>query len=184
MADTPSPLAHPYDGHAPTIDDPGHLLESSRNALRLLVRALRRAATIVAHELWKGLEAEGTWLLAMDATTVPRAERELLSVLAVEGSWLLGAGSTTMLGVERDIQPATWPALPRTGRTPKRNLAPALTSTVDTPVIEPPDLPAAIGRLVYPCRPGAVVPFTADLLGTGLMAAYPWSREHGWTAAN
>jgi hypothetical protein len=50
--------------------------------------------------------------------------------------------------------------------------------------IEPPDLPASIGCLLYPDRPGAVVRFTAEMLGTGLMADYPWSREHGWTASN
>jgi hypothetical protein len=53
-----------------------------------------------------------------------------------------------------------------------------------TPVIEPPDLPAAVGRLVYPHRHGAVVRFTAEMLGTEVMTAYPWSREHGWTASN
>jgi hypothetical protein len=52
------------------------------------------------------------------------------------------------------------------------------------PVIDPPDVPAAIGRLVHRGRPGAVVRFTAEMLGTHLMAAYPWSREHGWTASN
>lgn len=50
------------------------------------------------------------------------------------------------------------------------------------PVIQPPDLPAVIGRLVHPGRPGAVVRFTAEMLGTEFMAAYPWSREHGWSA--
>ncbi len=138
----------------------------------------------VGRALLKGLAAEGAWFLGMDATMMPRTERELLIALAVEGSWLLGADSTTMLRAERDIQPATWPAPPRIGSTPKRSLAPALIPTALTPVIEPPDLPAAIGRLVYRGRPGAVVPFTAEMLGTGLMAAYPWSRQHGWTATN
>ncbi len=184
MADTPSPLTHRADGLAPTIDDPGHLLESSRNALRMLVRALRRAAKIVGHELWKGLESEGAWALAMDSAMTTRAEREQLNALAVEGSWLLGANSTTMLRVERDTQPPTRPALPRAERTLKRSPTPAFTHTALTPVIEPPDMPAAIGRLVYRGRSGAVVPFTAEMLGTGLMAAYPWSREHGWTATN
>jgi hypothetical protein len=53
-----------------------------------------------------------------------------------------------------------------------------------TPVVEPPDVPAAIGRLVYPGRPGAVVRLAAGMLGTEFMAAYPWSREHGWSASN
>ena len=48
----------------------------------------------------------------------------------------------------------------------------------------PPDVRAAIGRLLYPGRPGAVVRFTADMLGTEFMAAYPWSRAHGWVAEN
>lgn len=52
------------------------------------------------------------------------------------------------------------------------------------PVIEPPDLHAAIGRLVYPRRSGAVVRLMPEMLGTDLMAAYPWSPEHGWTARN
>src|SRR5215208_5876972 len=33
-------------------------------------------------------------------------------------------------------------------------------------------------------RPRAVVRFTAEMLGTDFMAAYPWSREHGWAATN
>jgi hypothetical protein len=48
----------------------------------------------------------------------------------------------------------------------------------------PPDVPDAIGRLVYPGRAGAVVRLTVDMLGTEFMAAYPWSREHGWAATN
>jgi hypothetical protein len=48
----------------------------------------------------------------------------------------------------------------------------------------PPDVPAAIGRLLYPSRPGAVVRFTAEMLGTEFMAAYPWSHKHGWAATN
>ena len=51
-------------------------------------------------------------------------------------------------------------------------------------VIEPPDLAGAIGRRVHPGRPGAIVRYSAELLGAGLMAAYPWSREHGWSASN
>jgi hypothetical protein len=56
--------------------------------------------------------------------------------------------------------------------------------TPSSMVIEPPDLTGAIGRRVHPGRPGAVVRFSAEMLGTSLMAAYPWSREHGWSAAN
>jgi hypothetical protein len=52
------------------------------------------------------------------------------------------------------------------------------------PAIEPPDIPAGIGRVVYPGCANAVVPFTAVMLGSQLMAAYPWSREHWWSAKN
>jgi hypothetical protein len=48
----------------------------------------------------------------------------------------------------------------------------------------PPDVPAAIGRVLYPGRSGTVVRFTAEMLGTEFMAACPWSSEHGWAAAN
>ena len=47
-----------------------------------------------------------------------------------------------------------------------------------------PDVPAAIGRLLYPSRPGAVMRVTAEMLGTEFMAAYPWSHKHGWAAMN
>jgi hypothetical protein len=55
---------------------------------------------------------------------------------------------------------------------------------VDRTALLPPDVPGAVGRLVYPARPGAVVRLTVDMLGTAFMAAYPWSREHGWAATN
>jgi len=55
---------------------------------------------------------------------------------------------------------------------------------IDKALQPPPDVRAAIGRLLYPGRPRAVVRFTAEMLGTELMAAYPWSREHGWAATN
>ena len=45
-------------------------------------------------------------------------------------------------------------------------------------------MPSAIARLRYPDRKGAVVRFTAEMLGTEFMAAYPWTREHGWAATN
>ena len=108
--------------------------------------------------------------MAMDSAMTTRAEREQLNALAVEGSWLLGANSTTMLRVERDTQPPTRPALPRAERTLKRSPTPAFTHTALTPVIEPPDMPAAIGRLVYRGRSGAVVPFTAEMLETDVPA--------------
>lgn len=50
--------------------------------------------------------------------------------------------------------------------------------------LSPPDLPAAVARLTYPGRVGAVVRMTAEMLGTDFMAAYPWSPEHGWSASN
>jgi hypothetical protein len=51
-------------------------------------------------------------------------------------------------------------------------------------LIEPPDLHAFIGELLYPGNPGAVVRFSVAMAGTNLMANYPWSREHGWVASN
>ena len=53
-----------------------------------------------------------------------------------------------------------------------------------SPRIAPPDPHRAVGLLVYPDRDGAVVRFSAEMLGTHVMAAYPWSPEHGWTARN
>ena len=55
---------------------------------------------------------------------------------------------------------------------------------VPAPFIDPPDVAAAIGRLIHPGRSRAVVRFTAEMLGTEFMAAYPWSDQHGWTACN
>jgi hypothetical protein len=52
------------------------------------------------------------------------------------------------------------------------------------PIIDPPDVGGAIAGLIYPGRPRAVVRFSAEMLGTALMAAYPWSDQHGWTACN
>jgi hypothetical protein len=53
-----------------------------------------------------------------------------------------------------------------------------------TQSIEPPDVAGVIGRRLHPTRPGAVVRYTAEILGTEFMAAYPWCRRHGWTACN
>jgi hypothetical protein len=50
--------------------------------------------------------------------------------------------------------------------------------------IEPPDLHAVIGELLYPGKRGAVVRLSAAMTGTDLMANYPWSHEHGWVAMN
>jgi hypothetical protein len=50
--------------------------------------------------------------------------------------------------------------------------------------IDPPDVAGAVARLIYPGRPRAVVRFTAEMLGTEFMSAYPWSDLHGWTACN
>jgi hypothetical protein len=50
--------------------------------------------------------------------------------------------------------------------------------------IEPPDLNAIIGELLYPGYPGAVVRFTEAMAGTNLMANYPWSHARGWVARN
>ena len=55
---------------------------------------------------------------------------------------------------------------------------------VPTSLIDPPDVAGALGRLTHPGHPRAVVRFTAEMLGTEFMAAYPWSAEHGWSACN
>lgn len=55
---------------------------------------------------------------------------------------------------------------------------------VPTPLIDPPDVAGAISRRIHPGCPRAVVRFTAEMLGTQFMAAYPWSDRHGWTACN
>ena len=52
------------------------------------------------------------------------------------------------------------------------------------PFIDPPDVTGAIGRLIHPGRPRAVVRFTAQMLGNQFMSAYPWSAQHGWSACN
>jgi hypothetical protein len=49
---------------------------------------------------------------------------------------------------------------------------------------QPPDVTAALSPRFDPGRPGAVVRFSAEMLGTSVMQAYPWSREHGWSARN
>jgi hypothetical protein len=51
-------------------------------------------------------------------------------------------------------------------------------------LIDPPDVAAALGALTHPGRPGAVIRFTAEMLGTAFMAAYPWTAAHGWAACN
>jgi hypothetical protein len=53
-----------------------------------------------------------------------------------------------------------------------------------TPATRPPDVHRGLAHVVYPGRRRAVVPFSVEMLGTELMAAYPWSREHGWSANN
>jgi hypothetical protein len=50
--------------------------------------------------------------------------------------------------------------------------------------IEAPDVDAALGGLLYPGCPGAIVRFTAAMAGTHFMANYPWSPERGWVARN
>ena len=53
---------------------------------------------------------------------------------------------------------------------------------IDRAAHSPPDT-GPIGRSSS-SRPGAVVRFTAEMLGTEFMAAYPWSHKHGWAATN
>jgi hypothetical protein len=55
---------------------------------------------------------------------------------------------------------------------------------MSTTLIDSPDVADAIGHLHHPGRSRAVVRFTAEMLGTEFMAAYPWSAQHGWTACN
>jgi hypothetical protein len=52
------------------------------------------------------------------------------------------------------------------------------------PFIDPPDVAGAIARLIHPDRPRAVVRYTAEMLGSEFMAAYPWCDRNGWTACN
>ncbi len=97
------------------------------------------------------------------ASALARATSSLLAAAGAEAALFLGADSTWVLPCER--------ARPR---------APALLARV----VEPPDLHAAIGGLLYPGYPGAIVRFTDAMVGTELMTNYPWSREHGWAARN
>jgi len=138
-------------------------LQSGRAAARLLVHALLRLAMRIVR-------------------AVPVSE--LSYVLAADAVWLLGADSTTMLDIEGDLRPGSGRELPRDWDIPMYGAAPGAARTTSMPSVEPPDLAAVIGRLVYPGRPGAIVRFEAQMLGTGLMAAYPWSAEHGWTVRN
>ncbi len=111
---------------------------------------------------------------------------ELFHALAQDSVWLVGADSRMVFELERDLelQPAEWPALARAWQPPERRVAPLTATTTFIPAIEPSDLSAVIGRLVYPRHPGAVVRLTAPMLGSDLMAAYPWTRERGWSARN
>ncbi len=76
------------------------------------------------------------------------------------------------------------PRIPRAVPPARKNLGLVRAPKPPPSGIEPPDLPATIGCLLYPDRPGAVVRFAAEMLGTHFMADYPWCREHGWTASN
>ncbi|MET0686190.1 MAG: hypothetical protein ABW060_12805 [Solirubrobacteraceae bacterium] len=59
-----------------------------------------------------------------------------------------------------------------------------MTPATPTPVIAPPDVLAAVGLRVHPGRADTVVRYTAEMLGTAFMAAYPWTPAHGWAASN
>jgi GAF domain-containing protein len=165
MADAPSPLPTARDELAPVLIGPRRWLALACDALCLLVRSLRRLARLVV----RGAPTS-----------------ELFYVLAQDAVWLLGADSSMVFELERDLdlQPAEWPALAQAWRPPERTVAPLAATTTFIPAIEPSDLSGVIGRLVYPGRPGAVVRLTAPMVGTDLMAAYPWTREHGWSARN
>jgi hypothetical protein len=138
------------------------------------LRSIRAAVRLFVHTLLQ---------LAMRFVRAVRMS-ELSYVLASDAVWLLGADSTTMLDVERGLRSVSRRELARDRDVRANGAAPRAARTTPMPAIEPPDPVAAIGRLVYPGRDGAIVRFEAQMLGTGLMAAYPWSREHGWTARN
>jgi hypothetical protein len=91
-----------------------------------------------------------------------RASRAVLISAGAGTALLVGAGSSWMLPFEGDPRSLS---LPVSG-------------------IEPPDVHADLGELLYPGCPGAVVRFTAAMAGTHLMANYPWSPERGWVARN
>jgi hypothetical protein len=94
---------------------------------------------------------------------IARATSALLAAAGAEAVLLMGSDSTCVLRCERP-----------------RLCAPAPLARI----IQPPDLHAVIGEVLYPGRPGAVVRFTEAMVGTDLMVNYPWSREHGWAARN
>jgi hypothetical protein len=51
------------------------------------------------------------------------------------------------------------------------------------PVIDPPISRPCSDASSTQAVPGAVVRYTTEMLGTEVMAAYPWSHEHGWSAS-
>jgi hypothetical protein len=163
MDDQLPPLLLAHRELGPAARERGRWLRSSRTAVCLLIHALLAFAIRVGR--------------AMPVS-------ELSYVLAADAVWFLGAESTTMLDVERDLRPLGRRALPHDWGGCANDGESAATPTTFACAIEPPDVSAVIGRLVYPGCPGAIVRFEAQMLGTGLMAAYPWSREHGWAARN
>lgn len=125
-----------------------------------------------ARELSKALAADGAFLLGTDCWQ--------LNALAAESGWVLGIDATTMFRVERLRLEAPQSELARTTRATQARCVPAAATITG----EPPDLPTEIARVVHPGLPGAVVRLSAEILGTSLMLAYPWSPEHGWSASN
>jgi hypothetical protein len=91
-----------------------------------------------------------------------RASCAVLTSAGAGTALLVGAGSSWMLPFEGD---------PRSG-------------SLSVGGVEPPDVHADLGGLLYPGCPGAVVRFTAAMAGTHFMADYPWSPERGWVARN
>jgi hypothetical protein len=96
------------------------------------------------------------------AGALSRAVSAALTSAGADTALLLSAESSWMLPVEKRLQAASLPPS----------------------VIEPRDAHDALGELLYPECPGAVMRFTAAMAGTHFMADYPWSPERGWVARN
>jgi hypothetical protein len=108
-------------------------------------------------------------------------EAGFVDVLPPQTAWQASPDSTLAVRFDGDWACST--AIPR----PRRRRRSDATTVGLAPAaheIEPPDISAAIGRLVYPGHRGAVVRFSMDMLGSEFMAAYPWSPESGWIVRN
>jgi hypothetical protein len=99
--------------------------------------------------------------------------RAALRIARVASTLLIAAGSDTAVLL---------------GASATGSLAPARGKPADPPVllgvVTPPDLSGAVGRCLYPGAPGTVIRYSAAMLGSDMMTAYPWSPERGWSARN